>query len=214
MPKDRCRTTSTSRFASTQSVSGTFKRPISSTNAEAQAYFNQGFQLMYAFARVGGRAIVSRSQKRDPNCAICYWGEAWVWGPYISEGRTPEHEVRAYAAIQKAVALAGAHASIQREQAFIQAMETCATPVASMPSDRRTKTARTQRRWARVARTYPDDLDAATLYAEALFLLLPRPGAFDIKDPDVARVLSVLEAALKRDIRHPVRVTCTCTRQS
>ncbi len=56
---------------------------------------------------------------------------------------------------------------------------------------------------ARVAETYPDDLDAATLYAEALFLLLPRPGAFDIRDPDVARVLSVLEAALKRDIRHP-----------
>jgi tetratricopeptide (TPR) repeat protein len=56
---------------------------------------------------------------------------------------------------------------------------------------------------ARVAKTYPDDLDAATLYAEALFLLLPRPGAFDIHNPDVARVLSVLEAALKRDIHHP-----------
>ena len=55
---------------------------------------------------------------------------------------------------------------------------------------------------ARVAETYPDDLDAATLYAEALFLLLPRPGAFDIHDPDVSRVLNVLERALKRDIHH------------
>src|SRR5690242_13042825 len=30
---------------------GTFTRPISSSNAEAQKYFNQGFQLMYAFAK-------------------------------------------------------------------------------------------------------------------------------------------------------------------
>src|SRR4051812_21024285 len=56
---------------------------------------------------------------------------------------------------------------------------------------------------ARGAETYPDDLHAATLYAEALFLLLPRPGTFDIHNPDVARVLQVLEAALKRDIHHP-----------
>ena len=56
---------------------------------------------------------------------------------------------------------------------------------------------------ARVAASYPDDLDVATLYAEALFLLLPRPGAFDVEEPTVARVLAVLEDALTRDLRHP-----------
>ena len=179
---------------------GTFRRPISSTNAEAQAYFNQGFQLMYAFARAEAGRSFREAEKRDPNCAICYWGEAWVWGPYISEGRTPEHEVRAYAAVQKAVALAGAHAST-REKAFIEAMSVRYTgrfeAERQAPADRAYAKA-----MARVAKTYPDDLDAATQYAEALFLLLPRPGAFDIKDPNVAQVLSVLEAALKRDIRH------------
>ena len=45
-----------------------------------------------------------------------------MWGPYISEGRTAEHESRAYSAIQKAVALAPAHASPE-EQAFINAMK-------------------------------------------------------------------------------------------
>jgi hypothetical protein len=54
----------------------------------------------------------------------------------------------------------------------------------------------------RVAAAYPEDLDAATLYAEALFLLVPRPGSFDLKDPTVARLVGVLEAALKRDVRH------------
>jgi len=100
---------------------GTFTRPISSSNPEAQAYFNQGFQLMYAFARPEAGRSFREAQKRDPNCAICYWGEAWAWGPYISEGRTPEHETRAYAAIQKALALANAHASI-KEKAFIDAL--------------------------------------------------------------------------------------------
>ena len=56
---------------------------------------------------------------------------------------------------------------------------------------------------ARVAAAYPDDLDVATLYAEALFLLLPRPRAFPVDDPTVSRVLAVLEGALKRDVRHP-----------
>jgi tetratricopeptide (TPR) repeat protein len=180
---------------------GTFTRPISSTSAEAQAYFNQGFQLMYGFARAEAGRSFREAQKRDPDCAICFWGEAWVWGPYISEGRTPEHEVRAYAAIQKGLALADAHAN-EREQAFIRAM---ATRYAERldPSRQAEHDREYARAMGRVAERYPDDLDAATLYAEALFLMLPRPGAFDIKDPAVARVLQVLEGALKRDIRHP-----------
>src|SRR5260221_3877390 len=82
---------------------GTFTRPISSSNAEAQAYFNQGFQLMYAFAKVEAGRSFREAQKRDPHCAICYWAEAWAWGPSVTEGMTAEHEARAYAAIQKAL---------------------------------------------------------------------------------------------------------------
>src|SRR5262249_27684438 len=50
---------------------------------------------------------------------------------------------------------------------------------------------------------YPEDADAATLYAEALFLLLPRPGRFERSDPIVGRLLGILEGVLKRDLRHP-----------
>ncbi|MBW8895987.1 MAG: hypothetical protein JF613_07365, partial [Acidobacteria bacterium] len=180
---------------------GTFTRPISSKSAEAQAYFNQGFQLMYGFARAEAGRSFREAERRDPDCAICYWGEAWVWGPYISEGRTPEHEARAYAAAQKALALSGAHADT-KEKAFITAMG--ARYTGKFDAARGVEADRAYARaMARVAETYPDDLDAATLYAEALFLLLPRPGTFDIRNPDVARVLQVLEAALKRDVHHP-----------
>jgi len=189
---------------------GTFTRPISSSNAESQAYFNQGFQLMYGFAKVEAGRSFREAQKRDADCAICYWGEAWAWGPYVNGRMTAAHAERAYAAIQKAVALAGKHANM-KEQALIRAMsvrygkpETGSsaagpqTPIAPGASDRAYAD-----EMARVAAAYPDDLDVATLYAESLFLLLPRPRAFPVDDPTVARVLTVLEGALKRDVRHP-----------
>ena len=54
-----------------------------------------------------------------------------------------------------------------------------------------------------VAERYPDDLDAVTLYADALFLLEPRRGTRDLNDPRVQRLHSVLESVLAKDIKHP-----------
>ena len=180
---------------------GTFTRPISSSNAQAQAYFNQGFQLMYAFAKAEAGRSFREAQRRDPNCAICYWGEAWAWGSYVNGRMTVQQAPRAYAAIQKALALADVHAS-PKEKAFIQAMGI--RYVEHYDPNRRVEQDRAYAEaMGRVAAAYPDDLDAATLYGEALFLLLPRPGLQDLNDPTVARLLRVLEGALKRDIRHP-----------
>jgi tetratricopeptide (TPR) repeat protein len=180
---------------------GTFTRSISSTNREARAYFSQGFQLMYAFAKTEAGRSFREAQKRDPSCAICYWGEAWAWGPYVNGRMTVEHAGRAYAAIGKAMALADAHADA-KEQALIRAMAARYVerfdPATRLEQDRAYADA-----MARVAASYPDDLDVATLYAEALFLLLPRPAAFAVDEPTVSRVLAVLESALKRDLRHP-----------
>ena len=180
---------------------GTVSRPISSKNAEAQAYFNQGFQLMYGFAKVEAGRSFREAQARDPDCAICYWGEAWAWGPYVNGRMTAAHAGRAYAAIQKAVARAGQHVS-PKEQALIRAMSVRYTERfdATRQPDRDLAYANEM---ARVAASYPGDLDVATLYAEALFLLLPRPRTFAVDDPTVSRVLAVLENALKRDVRHP-----------
>jgi tetratricopeptide (TPR) repeat protein len=180
---------------------GTSNRSISSPNTEARAYFNQGVQLMYAFAKAEAGRSFREAQRRDPECAICYWGEAWAWGPYVNGRMTAVEAPRAYSAIQKALALARRHAS-PKEQAFVEAMAVRYVEHFD-PADH----ARADREYAdamaRVAERYPDDADAATLYAEALFLLLPRPGTFDIADPAVARLMRVLEAVLARDIRHP-----------
>ena len=68
-------------IGSSKSGLGTFTRAISSTNRGAQAYFSQGFQLMYAFAKAEAGRSFREAQRQDPNCAICYWGEAWAWVP-------------------------------------------------------------------------------------------------------------------------------------
>jgi hypothetical protein len=139
---------------------GSFTRPISSRNTDAQAYFNQGFRLMYAFAKTEAGRSFREAQKRDPNCAICYWGEAWAWGPYVNGRMTVEHAARAYAAIQKALALADAHADA-REQALIRAMAVRYVerfdPATRLEQDRAYADA-----MAGVAASHPQDLDIAT----------------------------------------------------
>ena len=180
---------------------GTFTRPISSSNPTAQQFFDQGFQLMYAFAKVDAARSFREAQKYDPECAICYWGEAWAWGSYLNGPMRVDEAPRAFAAIQQALTLASTHAT-PNEQALIEAM--AVRYVADFdPDTRETQDRAYADAMRRVSEQYPDDLDAATLYADALFLLEPRRGARDIEDPDVQRLHAVLEAILATDIHHP-----------
>ncbi len=88
---------------------GAFTRPISSKNAEAQAYFNQWFSADVRLRQAGTASRSFReAEKRDPDCAICYWGEAWSWGSYLNGAMQPFEAPYAYAASRKALALAPA----------------------------------------------------------------------------------------------------------
>ena len=179
---------------------GRFSRPISSANKEAQAFFDQGFQMMYAFAKPEAVRSFRESWKRDPECAICYWGEAWAWGSYLNAPMSPEEAPHAYAAAQKAVSLRNRASATER--ALIDAM--AVRYVATFDAARRVEQDRAYAdAMQRVAAQYPDDLDIATLYADALFLLEPRRGTRDVNDPNVHRLHQVLEAILARDVRHP-----------
>ncbi|MEP7118719.1 MAG: hypothetical protein ABI880_14115 [Acidobacteriota bacterium] len=179
---------------------GTFTRKISSTNYEAQKFFDQGFQMMYSFAKLDAVRSFRESWKRDPGCAICYWGEAWAWGSYLNGPMLPEHSPFAYAALQKALALRTTAAPW--EKAFIEAMQV--RYVANFePKTRMDQERAYAEAMHKVADQFPDDLDAMTLYGDALFLLEPRRGTRDLADPNVQRLHKVLESVLARDIKHP-----------
>jgi tetratricopeptide (TPR) repeat protein len=179
---------------------GPFKRPISTKNAEAQAFFTQGMQLMYAFAKVDAVRSFRMSWTRDPDCAICYWGEAWAWGSYLNGAMTATEAPQAWAALQKAIAMKSR--APEKERAFIDALS-----VRYVETFDAAKRVDQDRAYADAMKTlsekYPDDLDAMTLYADALFLLEPRRGSRDADAPNVKRLLGVLEKVLDKDIHHP-----------
>ncbi len=179
---------------------GTFTRPMSSRVKEAQAFFDQGFQMMYSFAKPEAVRSFREAWKRDPDCAICYWGEAWAWGSYLNAPMTPEEAPYAYAAAQKALSLRAKAPA--KERALIEAM--AVRYVEKFDASTRVEQDRTYAAaMQRVADQYPDDLDIVTLYADALFLLEPRRGTRDVNDPNVHRLHQVLESVLARDIHHP-----------
>jgi tetratricopeptide (TPR) repeat protein len=179
---------------------GTFAKPISSSNKEAQAFFNQGFQMMYSFAKAEAVRSFRESWKRDGDCAICHWGEAWAWGSYLNAPMNADEAPHAYAAIQRALALES-HADA-KERALIDAM--AVRYVEKFDAAKRVEQDRAYADAMRkVAGQYPDDLEIATLYADSLFLLEPRRGTRDVNDPNVKRLHQVLEQVLSKDLHHP-----------
>ncbi len=157
--------------------------------------------MMYSFAKLDAVRSFRAAWQRDANCAICYWGEAWAWGSYLNGPILAEHSPFAYAAAKKALALK-MHAKLPWEQAFIDAIQ-----VRYVPTFDAKKRMDQERAYAdamkKVADALPEDLDAVTLYADALFLLEPRRGTRDINDPNVQRLHKVLEGVLAKDIKHP-----------
>jgi tetratricopeptide (TPR) repeat protein len=179
---------------------GKFTRPISSKNKEAQAYFDQGFQLMYAYDKMGASRSFREAEKRDPDCAICYWGEAWSWGSYLNGAMQKFEAPYAWKAAQKAKQLAPGH-STPVEKDLIDAMTT--RYVENFDPDKRTDQDKAYAESMRkLALKYPNDLDIGTLYADSLFIQEPRRGSRDINSPNVKRIQNALEAVLKQDSRH------------
>lgn len=180
---------------------GPFSRQITTSSHEAQLYFDQGVQLMYAFDPNGAARSFREGWKLDPECAMCYLGEAWAWGPYLNGPMTAADAPRAHGAIQKAVQLSARHAS-EVERDLINAM--AVRYEREHDADRRREL---DERWAEVInelyREHPRDLDIGFLAGESLMLLQPRRGVWDIENPEVQEIHRVLESVLAQDITHP-----------
>ena len=77
--------------------------------------------MMYAFAKLDAVRSFREAWKRDPDCAICYWGEAWAWGSYLNGPMSAEQSPFAYAAAKKALALSDK--ATPKERRFIDALQ-------------------------------------------------------------------------------------------
>ncbi len=174
--------------------------PVTSNHPEVQRWFNQGLMLTYGFNHDAAERAFLKATQLDPQCAMCWWGAALVLGPHVNAAMDPTVNNKAYARLQKAVALAPR--ATEREQAFIRTLT--ARYVETPPDDRRTLDEAYANATRQLMHERPDDLDAATFHAEALMDLQPWDYYDDLQRPKghTSEIVSVLESVMKRDPDH------------
>ncbi len=179
---------------------GTYAWEITTTSEQAQNYFNQGMQLRWAYNMNESARSMAEARRLDPDCAMCFWGEAFGLGSFLNGGMSAEKAPYAHEAIEKAVALADS--ATEKERDLIMAARV-RYPADYDPDNRRPDDEAFAAEMKKVYEKYPGDNDVATVYAVALFLLEERRGYRDIDDPDLIRLHGVLTGVLDDDIRHP-----------
>jgi tetratricopeptide (TPR) repeat protein len=188
-------------MASTVLPEAVVHHPVSTRNPEVQKLFDQGLFFVYAFNHDEAIRRFQQAAQLDPGFAMAYWGIALALGPNINLEADPPRQKAAYEAVQKALALS-ANAPEQEKQ-YIKALATRYTGKADedLPGlARRYKDAMKE-----LSARYPDDTDAATLYAESLMNLRPwRLWSADGRPAEgTLEIVSVLESVL---LRHPAHV--------
>ena len=187
---------------------GEFSMPITTADPDAQRYFDQGMILAFAFNHAESVRSFKAAQTLDPSCSMCFWGEALAIGPNInvtSKGKvimSPAERTAAFSAITQALTLAPG--ASPREQAYIQAL------ASRYNGDPDTPRAPLDEAWAqamgKVSETYPNDLTAAAIHAEALMNTMPwNYWSDDLKaKPATQVVIANLERVLAGAPDHPL----------
>jgi tetratricopeptide (TPR) repeat protein len=173
---------------------------ISTKNPEAQRFFDLGLTLVFAFNHEEAARAFRRASELDPQSAMAFWGVALASGPCINLDVDPPHEKAAYEAVHKALLLAPG--ATESERAYIQAL---AKRYSSDPNvDLRKLDVEYANAMRELSKHYPDDLDAATLYAESLMDLHPwKLWSLDGRPTEgTEEIVAVLESVLRRDPYH------------
>ena len=181
---------------------GELHHPISTTNPEAQKFFDQGLTLVYGFNRPEALRSFKRAAELDPRAVMPHWGIALALGPHINMDGDMDVDGKAgYEAIQKALSLS--RAAPEQERAYVEALGK------RFSNDAKADQQNLARDYAKamgvLASRYPDDLDAATLYGESLLVL----SRWKWWTPDgkpgegTAEAVSALESVLRRNPLHP-----------
>lgn len=183
---------------------GDHRREITTASTQAQAYFDQGLRLQYAFNHAEAIRSYQAALAADPDCAMCRWGIALAAGNNINAGMDEAGGRLAYEAAGKAGALAGE--ASQPERMLIEAIAARYGP--DPLANRVALDSAYARAMERVAEGFPQDADVLTLYAASLMNLSPWyywEGPYDDRTPrpGTLRIVSTLEDALEIDREHP-----------
>src|SRR6266576_2851985 len=142
---------------------GKLHHPVSTKNVPAQQFLDQGLRLIYAFNHDEAARSFQRAAELDPKLAMAYWGIAEAVGPNYNDPASEDRFVQAHQAIENAASLAGG--ASESDQAYIAAL--AKRFPADSKSDLQAAAEEYRDAMRQVSRKFPDDLDAATLFAEA-----------------------------------------------
>lgn len=191
------------RAATLFSGMGSHRHPIATTSPEAQKYFDQGLTLLYGFNHEEAIRSFGRAAELDPKAAMPHWGIALALGSNYNDPQ-PEAErlKKAYDEARKALALSADGPEVERAYAEAVARRYAADPAAA---DKTQLLQDYNAAMRELSKKYPDDLDAATLFAESGMNL--RPWKLWKSDGTPAggtlEIVETLESVLKRDPSHP-----------
>lgn len=182
---------------------GSMHHAVSTGNAEAQSLFDQGLSFVYAFNHDEAINSFKRAADLDGDLAMAYWGVGYALGPNINLDVDPEREIAAYNAVARARALSSK--ASQRERDYIEALAKRYTNDAqASPETLHRLAVDFSAAMGALSKKYPEDLDAAVLYAESMMDL--RPWQLWNRDGTPAEgtleIVRVLESVLKRDPNH------------
>jgi tetratricopeptide (TPR) repeat protein len=179
---------------------GDINHPVSTSNAEAQKFFNQGLAYIYAFNHEEAVRSFQQAAKLDPQLAMAYWGTSLALGSNYNVQADGPALVQAYSNLQKAIELAPK--ASEPERAYIDALAKRYSADVNADQARLANDYKTAMR--ELSKRYPDDLDAATLYAESMMNLRPwKLWSHDGQPaPETLEIVAVLEGVLRRDPNH------------
>ena len=175
---------------------------VTTSNTKAQKYFNQGLALTYGFNHDGAIRSFRAAQALDPECAMCFWGEAYAHGPNINAPMDPAVNARAVAAAGRARALRDRATPWERDL-----IDTIATRYSlDIKADRPALDIAYAAAMQRVAVVHPENDDIAALAAEAI--MNTRPWDYweaDRRTPkgEIGTAVNLVERVLSRNPDHP-----------
>ncbi|MEH6407596.1 MAG: hypothetical protein V7767_09960 [Leeuwenhoekiella sp.] len=174
---------------------------ITTRSLEAQKYFNQGMVWAYGFNHAEAARSFYYATKLDPDCAMCYFGYAYVLGPNYNAGMENDNYERAYKAIQKAKELAFNTTPKERDFIEVMAIRYTETP----PKDRSSLDIAYSKAMKNLYIKYPDDPEISALYAESIMNLHP----WDLYEKDgtpkewTPEITTLLEKLIIKNPKHP-----------
>ncbi len=181
---------------------GNLHFPISTENERAQAFFDQGVKLSYAFNHAEGHRSFMEAARLDPNSAMSYWGQAFALGPNINDPLPDEErKVKINEAMEKARKLSTK--ANAKEQALIEALS--ARYSENLTADVAELNIKYMHAMAKVVNKFPEDANIQILYAASVMNTVP--WNYWDKDgnpsPNIKEAKAALETAIELEPENP-----------